>query len=147
MKIFLGTSCYNIIVEKALNNSNIEIIFFAIGTKTDSKSIVKGLIQCKNIAQNPSSEFIADPMCIYRTTRLAEQLNLDIIGIIHSHSAPPLPSKKDIEGMKKWPIIWIIISNTSGSMKAWLLDQKTNRLLEMDIDIRDNECSYMDLSR
>jgi len=147
LKIVLGISCYNIIVEKVLNNPTIEMVFFVIGTKISDEFIVKGLVQCKNIAQNPSLEFIADPICIYKISRFIEQLNLDIIGIVHSHSAPPFPSKKDIEGMKKWPIVWIIVSSISSSMEAWLLDQEKNRLLEVDIDVRDNECSYIDLSK
>lgn len=134
-------------MEKILSNPKMEMIFFAIGTKNNNELIVKNIIQCKNIAQNPSIEFIADPMCIYKISRLIEPLNLDIIGIVHSHNASPFPSKKDIEGMKKWPIAWIIASSTSNSMKAWLLEQEKNELLEIGIVIESNECSYIDLSK
>lgn len=147
LKIILGTFCYNTIIEKILNNPEMEMVFFAMGIKNDSKLIVKSVVQCRNIAQNPSTEFIVDPICIYRISRLIEPLNLDIIGIIHSHTTSPFPSKKDVEGMKKWPIVWIIISNISSSMKAWLLNQVRNELLEVGIDIEDHECNYVDMSK
>jgi proteasome lid subunit RPN8/RPN11 len=48
----------------------------------------------------------------------------DIMGIIHSHPAPPYPSSIDRENMKLWPVVWLIVDSRVGNYKAWIGDRE-----------------------
>jgi len=43
------------------------------------------------------------------------------MALIHSHPAPPNPSIKDLNGMRLWPIPWVIVDSRACRVKAWLL--------------------------
>ena len=55
--------------------------------------------------------------------KLAANLDLDVIGIFHSHpNNKAYPSVTDERFMKTNPGIWIIYSGTEKNMKAFVLD-------------------------
>ncbi|MEM1610341.1 MAG: M67 family metallopeptidase [Sulfolobales archaeon] len=67
-------------------------------------------------------EFEIDPRELIETYTEAKEKGMEIVGIYHTHiSYPPTPSKKDVEGMKLWPIPWLIISIPSREYAAWML--------------------------
>ena len=56
--------------------------------------------------------------------KLAANLDLDVIGIFHSHpNNKAYPSVTDERFMKNNPGIWIIYSGTKKNMKAFVLDE------------------------
>jgi proteasome lid subunit RPN8/RPN11 len=82
-----------------------EICGFILGDKR--LSIIFPVL---NTARNPRIEFYMDPHGMLAAHRLAENLGLVVKAIYHTHPrGGPEPSKKDFEGMKLWPIDWIII--------------------------------------
>ncbi|MDK6028307.1 Mov34/MPN/PAD-1 family protein [Ignisphaera sp. 4213-co] len=113
-------------------NSHIERIFFGIGKIEVSAYRIVDIIECKNIAKNPETEFLADPMCMYNVYKQAEGKGLEIIALIHSHPADPVPSNLDLKNMRLWEVPWIIINNVKGSYKAWTYN-KEKGLEEIEI--------------
>lgn len=71
-----------------------------------------------------SVAFEVDPMVEYRLLLDAEARGEEMIGIFHSHPAPPMPSKQDLRNMDLNPVVWLIASKTTGRWKsrAFLLD-------------------------
>ncbi len=89
-----------------------EICGFILGD--NSYSII---FPVENKAENPSTEFYMNPHGILAAHRLAENLGLEVKAIYHTHpKGSPEPSGKDLEGMKLWPMPWLIIGRHSYKM-------------------------------
>jgi len=68
----------------------------------------------KNVSSNPLTEFYMDPAGILAAHRLAENLGLQVKAIYHTHpGSSSEPSSRDLEGMKNWPIPWLIVSGSN----------------------------------
>jgi proteasome lid subunit RPN8/RPN11 len=86
----------------------------------------------ENIDDSPVT-FRIDPIFLYEAYTKAESEGKEIIGIFHSHPAPPTPSSIDIQYMKTYPVIWLIMSMPTGSMKAYQWRDEALREVEMRI--------------
>ncbi len=111
---------------RLVSSSNIEVGGVLIGRIEENLYICDRIVVGENILNSPiefrlSDEFLANIILSLRD-------NEDIIGIIHSHPAPPVPSLIDRKYMRLWPIIWVIIDSNTLKYKGWFGD------LEVDID-------------
>jgi len=62
-----------------------------------------------------------EPEELVRAIDDAKAKGLEVVGIFHSHlNCPPVPSERDSEGMKNWPVVWLIIT-PEGDVRAWIL--------------------------
>ena len=77
-----------------------------------------------NKASSNITSFMVDPEEQYRLLVEAEEQGEDLVGIFHSHPAPPFPSNRDQQNMKLNPVVWLIASKESGEWmsKAYLLE-------------------------
>ncbi|MEM0454186.1 MAG: M67 family metallopeptidase [Sulfolobales archaeon] len=100
-----------------------EVAGFLLGTTSSDSVSVKEIVVGDNIDSSPHS-FRLDPYAVLHTYRLAELLELEIVALIHSHPAPPYPSVRDRNGMKLWPILWVIVSAVDMECRAWILRGK-----------------------
>jgi proteasome lid subunit RPN8/RPN11 len=97
------------IIRLLSKKDDIEICGFLLGTK--SPHII---FPVENISKHPETEFYMDPHDILVAHKLAENLGLQVLGIFHTHVyGSPEPSSKDREGMKLWPLPWLIVSRKS----------------------------------
>jgi len=119
--VILRWSVIKSILERIRINPRTEVVYLGIGTRDDNKYFVDYFVECSNVSENPSIEFIADPLCIYNAYIEAEKSGYEIVAILHSHPGPPNPSFKDIQGMKRWPVPWIIVDSHSLAFKAWVI--------------------------
>ena len=75
-------------------------------------------------------EFLANPYDMVVAHMLAENYKLSVVSLYHTHPyGMPIPSNKDINGMKMWPIPWVIISKKG--IKAWIL--KDDHPVELEL--------------
>lgn len=80
---------------------------------------VLALEPAENLLRSPT-EFLANPLDIVAGYSVAENLRVDVVALYHTHPGGlPVPSNKDLEGMRFWPLPWIIASR--GSLRAWVL--------------------------
>jgi proteasome lid subunit RPN8/RPN11 len=100
--------------------SRVEVCGLLLGRVVEGCAVVEALEPLENIAASPSS-FKAKPEDVYRAYVKAEGLSLEIVGIYHSHPAPPKPSGADVEGMRLWPVVWLIVSSLDSSAAAFQL--------------------------
>jgi len=107
----------------------VESVGFIIGS--EELGVVKGyaVYRADNIRSSPV-EFEAKPWHTIQAHIVADKYNLKVVGIIHTHpSCPPAPSILDIEGMVRWPLIWVIACESS--IAAYIL--KDNIIREVEI--------------
>jgi [CysO sulfur-carrier protein]-S-L-cysteine hydrolase len=54
----------------------------------------------------------------------AEKMNLNVVGIFHSHPAPPIPSSTDKIFMEINPVVWLIYSTLINQSRAYIFERK-----------------------
>jgi len=92
-----------------------EVVGFLLGV--GCRALV--VFPMENVASS-SVEFLANPLDVVAAHNLAEALGLELIALYHSHPfGPAAPSSKDLEGMKWWPMTWLIVS--AQGARAWRL--------------------------
>jgi proteasome lid subunit RPN8/RPN11 len=77
----------------------------------------------KNSDASPTS-FRIEPQELINAYLTAEKRNLSVIGIFHSHPAPPIPSSTDKIFMEINPVIWLIYSTITKESRAYIFEQK-----------------------
>ena len=98
----------------------VERVFLGLGVKLDEDHRVLEVYECPNISKTPEVAFTADPECLYMVLLEAERRGMELTMLGHSHPAPPSPSMRDVENMKVWRRVWLIISSTTGDYAAWI---------------------------
>ena len=58
----------------------------------------------------------------------AEKMNLNVVGIFHSHPAPAVPSSTDKIFMEINPVIWLIYSTVNKESRAYIFEQKVREV-------------------
>ncbi|MEM4062181.1 MAG: Mov34/MPN/PAD-1 family protein [Desulfurococcaceae archaeon] len=113
-----------------------ERVFLGVGYLRDDRVTVNSVIECPNVSDKPTLRFTADPLCVYRVYREAEERGEQVVLLAHSHPAPPYPSLEDVKGMRNsGSLVWLIVSSTSGEHKAWMLEN--DEPIEVIIEVTD----------
>lgn len=77
-------------------------------------------------------EFELSPIETLRIFEYADERNLEVVGVWHTHPFwMARPSTKDEEGMKNFPGVWVIISENE--VRVFLADEKGYREMEIEI--------------
>ncbi|WP_297470542.1 M67 family metallopeptidase [Thermococcus sp.] len=132
MRLIIGHEIIKMLIVMA-KNSGIEVCGFLFGRKEGNDFIV---LEAREITNRLKSQdaFEMEPLEMVRAIDEAEKRGLEIVGIFHSHiNCPPLPSERDLEGMKNWKVPWLIVT-PKGEAKAWIFDNmgvKEVRVREM----------------
>ena len=110
-----------------VDSTYIEVGGLLIGHLEGDKALCTDIKIGRNILNSPvefrlDDEFLAEVI-----------MNLsgdeDIIGVIHSHPAPPYPSIIDRKYMRLWPVIWLIVDSRTLEYKAWVDYNEINVVL------------------
>ena len=88
----------------------------------------------ENAAKSRTS-FEVDPETEYKLLIDAESRGEDMIGIFHSHPAPPRPSSSDVRNMKLNSVVWIIASKMTGSWESRAYTLENENIHEVEIII------------
>jgi proteasome lid subunit RPN8/RPN11 len=100
-------------------NESCAILF---GSVENEKSIVKEVFLAENIDESPVNFTISNEELL-KAYKIAEEKNLDIVGIFHSHpSSDAFPSSTDKKFMFANPVVWVISSGEPSDLKAFLLE-------------------------
>jgi proteasome lid subunit RPN8/RPN11 len=89
----------------------------------------------KNTSTSSLTSFSVDPEAEYILLLEAEKRGESLIGIFHSHPAPPRPSLTDMKNMRLNPVIWLVASKLTGSWiaKGYVLDGEDVTEVIMDV--------------
>ena len=104
---------------KCKPNESCAILF---GKMENENSIVKDVFLAENIEESPVNFTISNEELL-KAYKMAEEKNLEIVGIFHSHpSSDAFPSSTDKKFMHTNPVVWVISSGESNDLKAFLLE-------------------------
>jgi len=115
----------DILHNHAETNSPLEAAALLFGKVSDSSVIVTRIELVNNEAVSNTTSFMVNPEEQYRLLVEAEEQGEELVGIFHSHPAPPFPSNRDQQNMKLNPVVWFIASKDSGTWvsKAFLMEE------------------------
>jgi len=85
----------------------------------------------ENKSKTSRTAFSVNPENEYQLLIDAEERGESLVGIYHSHPAPPEPSKTDLRNMRLNPVVWLIASKLTGDWvtKAYILkDEKADEI-------------------
>jgi proteasome lid subunit RPN8/RPN11 len=79
-----------------------------------------------NVSPATLTSFSVEPEAEYNLLLEAEERRESLVGIFHSHPAPPRPSSTDLRNMRLNPVIWLVASKLTGTwiIKGYVLDAK-----------------------
>jgi len=118
MKLVLGKEVIETLKTIA-RNSGIEVCGLLLGTREGETYRVLEVREIENRLKRPDA-FEMEPLEMVKVLDEAERRGLEVVGIFHSHlNCPPVPSGRDLEGMKNWPVVWLIV--TGDEARAWVL--------------------------
>ena len=102
-------------------NESCAILF---GSIENGKNLVKEIFLAKNIDESPVNFTVSNEE-ILKAYKIAEEKNLDVVGIFHSHpNSKAYPSSTDKKFMYSNPVVWLISSEESKELKAFLLESE-----------------------
>ena len=117
-KIRLSQSDKKVLSEYSENQKPNESCAILFG-KNDQ---VLDLFLTENIEKSPVKFTISNQQLI-EGYRIAEEKNMDIVGIFHSHpDSDAYPSSTDKKFMQSNPVVWIIYSGINKNFRAYLLE-------------------------
>jgi proteasome lid subunit RPN8/RPN11 len=129
MKLSIRHETIKTLIEMA-KKSNVEICGFLFGRREGDDWIVEETREVPNRLNSPT-DFEMEPLEMVRAIDDAEAKGLEVVGIFHSHrNCPPRPSGRDIEGMRNWPVVWLIVT-PEGEARAWVLRKGTVEEVEV----------------
>jgi len=106
-------------------NESCAILF---GKIENEKSMVKDVFLTENIDDSPINFTISNEELL-KAYKMAEEKNLDVVGIFHSHpGSNAYPSSTDKKFMEINPVVWVIFSNIEKNFKAYTFDHEIKEI-------------------
>ncbi len=132
MRVILPRHIYKQFLEE-VRKSRYEVCGLLLGVKSGEEVSISKLYIAENLDKSPV-RFTIDPYTMLKAFEDAEEMGMEVVGVIHSHPAPPSPSNLDLENMSRWPVVWIIIDSNTGEAAAWIYK---DGLKKLSLDITD----------
>ncbi len=110
--------------EHAINSEPNESCALLFGKVKDGKATVQEIFFTKNIDESQINFTISNEELL-SGYKMAEEKNLDIVGIFHSHpNSQAVPSPTDRKFMHSNPVVWIIYSGEEKNFRAYVLESE-----------------------
>jgi proteasome lid subunit RPN8/RPN11 len=133
--LHLSTKDLDVLHNHAEINLPIEAAALLFGRILESDVVVSRIELVHNEALASKTSFMVNPEEQYRLLIEAEDKDEDLVGIFHSHPAPPFPSLRDQENMRLNPVVWLIASKDSGQWESSAFVLKDDEIKEVDIQL------------
>ena len=124
MQIILSKDQKEVLVSHAKKCVPAESCALLFGKMDSDSCSVSDVFLAQNTEDSPVNFTISNEELL-KGYKLAEQKNLDVVGIFHSHpNSDAIPSYTDREFMQINPVVWVIFSNRYDDLKAYILDSE-----------------------
>jgi proteasome lid subunit RPN8/RPN11 len=121
-KIILSKLQKKILLDHTCKEEPNEACAILYGNKIEEENTVKEIWLTENIDSSPT-EFTLSPEQTWEMDQKRKELNLEIIGIFHSHpKGEAYPSNTDKKFMENNPYVWIIYSGINKNFRAFVLE-------------------------
>jgi [CysO sulfur-carrier protein]-S-L-cysteine hydrolase len=106
-----------------------------LGNNTNKENEIQVIetLSMKNSDASPTTRFRIDSQELINGYLRAEKMGLNVIGIFHSHPAPPIPSSTDKIFMEINPVVWLIYSTLTNQSRAYIFEQKKIREVRLSV--------------
>ena len=116
-------------------NLPMEAVALLFGHVSESSVTVNRIELVHNEASSSTTTFMVNPEEQYRLLIEAEEQGEELVGIFHSHPAPPFPSSRDQRNMKLNPVVWLIASKDSGNWVSNAFLMEDDQIKEVDMHL------------
>ena len=110
---------------KSLPNESCALLLGNYNNENEIKVIDS--LAMRNSDESPTS-FRIESQELINGYLTAEKMNLNVVGIFHSHPAPPMPSSTDKIFMEINPVVWLIYSTLINQSRAYIFEQKVREV-------------------
>ena len=106
-----------------------------LGNNTNKENEIQVIetLSMKNSDASPTTRFRIDSQELINGYLRAENMGLNVVGIFHSHPAPPIPSSTDKIFMEINPVVWLIYSTLTNESRAYIFEQEKIREVRLSI--------------
>jgi [CysO sulfur-carrier protein]-S-L-cysteine hydrolase len=106
-----------------------------LGNNTNKENEIQVIetLSMKNSDASPTTRFRIDSQELINGYLRAEKMGLNVVGIFHSHPAPPIPSSTDKIFMEINPVIWLIYSTLTNESRAYIFEQERIREVRLSV--------------
>jgi len=119
--------------EEARRSHPVEACALLFGKSVKGNAVVTKIIAAPNVLRS-TVQFEIDPQVVYAAFEQADQEGLQLIGLFHSHPAPPNPSIIDLKYMRLWgDAVWLILSSIDDSIAAFQMVKSEIRKIAINI--------------
>jgi len=126
--IILSQAQKELLINHASKSNPNESCAILFGEVEGEKSVVRDVFLTDNIDDSPVNFSISSEELL-KAYKMAEEKNLDIVGIFHSHpGSNAYPSSTDKKFMEVNPVVWIIFSNVEKNFKAYTFDHEIKEI-------------------
>ncbi len=116
----------------AIQNKPNESCAILFGNNDDRQFLIKDIFLTKNSKPSPVNFAISNEELI-QAYQEAEKRGLEVIAIFHSHpDSVAYPSSTDLQYMQINPVPWVIYSNASNELMAYILE---STIIPLDVTI------------
>lgn len=102
-------------------------------TNKDNEIQLIETLSMKNSDASPTTRFRIDSQELINGYLRAEKMGLNVVGIFHSHPAPPIPSSTDKIFMEINPVVWLIYSTLTNESRAYIFEQEKIREVRLSV--------------
>ena len=106
-----------------------------LGNNTNKENEIQVVetLSMKNSDASPTTRFRIDSQELINGYLRAEKMGLNVVGIFHSHPAPPIPSSTDKIFMEINPVVWLIYSTLTNESRAYIFEQEKIREVRLSM--------------
>lgn len=128
--VSLTKSQYKYLKDISIKAQPFEGCALLLGYVIEKKVEITDIISTKNIDKSKVT-FKIDSTTVFKVYEQAGRENKEVIGVFHSHPAPPRPSSLDIQYMSVNPIVWLILSTTNLKISAYQMLNNQIKLIKV----------------
>ena len=128
-EIILNQTQKDLLQEHATKYASSESCAMLLGIQNEQQWNVKEVFLTRNADTNSEETFTISPEDLLYGYKLAEEKNMELVGIFHSHpNSAATPSNTDRKFMKGNPVPWIIHSVMNNDIAAFVLDTSVEEI-------------------
>lgn len=122
MQVRLPRNYFDSLLKHAKENEPNESCAILLGQKDDNQFLIRDIFPTKNTEKSPVN-FTISSNDLIEAYKYAERNNLEVIAIFHSHPiSNAYPSLTDRKYMEINPVPWLIYSNHTNELRAFILE-------------------------
>lgn len=133
-KIIIKEKLFLQLVEHAKNCLPNESVSIIAGYIKDKIAYAELVYTPENIDKSIVT-FTVDPIVLLDIYNAVEEKGKTVIGIFHTHPAPPHPSKTDMTYMEVNPYVWMISSTNNIENPSGFILKSDGELKEVEVSI------------